>query len=147
MFFYCRYPSSSTLKTYFNDVKFNRSITSQLIKWFSNFREFFYIQMEKFSRQAVTEGVVGADRLTVTRDSELARILNQHYNKSSDYEIPAKFLEVSQITLREFFSAVLTGKDADPSWKKAIYKVICKLDSDIPEAFKSTNCLLETMNE
>ncbi|XP_069501192.1 prospero homeobox protein 1-like isoform X2 [Ambystoma mexicanum] len=81
MFFYCRYPSSTTLKTYFNDVK-----------------------------------------------------------------IPAKFLEVSQITLREFFSAVVTGKDVDPSWKKAIYKVICKLDSDIPEAFKSPNCLLEPMN-
>ncbi|XP_043374742.1 prospero homeobox protein 1-like isoform X3 [Dermochelys coriacea] len=122
MFFYTRYPSSGTLKTYFSDVKFNRCITSQLIKWFSNFREFFYIQMEKFSRQALSDGVLSIETLTVTRDSELARVLNQHYNKANDYEIPSKFLEVSQITLREFFSAISRGCDADPSWKKSIYK-------------------------
>ncbi|CAM2116909.1 prospero homeobox protein 1 isoform X2 [Caretta caretta] len=122
MFFYTRYPSSGTLKTYFSDVKFNRCITSQLIKWFSNFREFFYIQMEKFSRQALSDGVLSVEMLTVTRDSELARVLNQHYNKANDYEIPSKFLEVSQITLREFFSAISRGCDADPSWKKSIYK-------------------------
>ncbi|CDR01084.1 unnamed protein product, partial [Oncorhynchus mykiss] len=55
MFFYARYPSSNTLKTYFPDVKFNRCVTSQLIKWFSNFREFFYIQMERFARQAARD--------------------------------------------------------------------------------------------
>nr|XP_023956101.1 prospero homeobox protein 1-like isoform X2 [Chrysemys picta bellii] len=147
MFFYTRYPSSGTLKTYFSDVKFNRCITSQLIKWFSNFREFFYIQMEKFSRQALSDGVLSAETLTVTRDSELARVLNQHYNKANDYEIPSKFLEVSQITLREFFSAISRGCDADPSWKKSIYKVICKLECDIPDAFKSPHSLPDTVHE
>ncbi|XP_074861555.1 prospero homeobox protein 1-like [Carettochelys insculpta] len=147
MFFYTRYPTSGTLKTYFSDVKFNRCITSQLIKWFSNFREFFYIQMEKFSRQALSNGVTSAETLTVTRDSELARVLNQHYNKANDYEIPNKFLEVSQITLREFFRAVSRGCDADPSWKKSIYKVICKLECDIPDAFKAPLCQLDTVHE
>eukprot|EP00064_Thunnus_orientalis_P013665 superscaffoldBa00002262_g13705 len=54
--------------------------------------------------------------------------------------VPDRFLEVVQVTLREFFNAIVAGKDADPSWKKAIYKVICKLDSEVPEIFKSPNC-------
>ncbi|KAK7893486.1 hypothetical protein WMY93_022638 [Mugilogobius chulae] len=137
MFFYTRYPSSNMLKMFFGDVKFNRCITSQLIKWFSNFREFYYIQMEKFARQAINEGVTSADELSVSRDAELFRALNMHYNKANDFEVPERFLEVAQVTLREFFNAIVAGKDADPSWKKAIYKVICKLDSEVPEVFKS----------
>ncbi|XP_056620231.1 prospero homeobox protein 1-like [Triplophysa dalaica] len=147
MFFYSRYPSSNTLKMYFPDVKFNRCITSQLIKWFSNFREFFYIQMEKFARQAINDGVLTADDLSVTCDSELYRVLNMHYNKSNDFQVPERFLEVAQITLREFFNAIVSGKDVDPSWKKAIYKVICKLDSEVPEIFKSKKCLLKLLHE
>lgn len=54
---------------------------------------------------------------------------------------------MAQITLREFFNAIVAGKDVDPSWKKAIYKVICKLDSDVPEVFKSPNCLQELLHE
>ncbi|XP_062378176.1 prospero homeobox protein 2 [Sardina pilchardus] len=141
MFFYTRYPSSSVLKTYFPDVKFNRCITSQLIKWFSNFREFYYIQMEKFARQAIVDGVNDVKGLTVTRDCELFRALNMHYNKANDFQVPERFLEVAEITLQEFFTAVLLAKDSDPSWKKAIYKVICKLDSDVPEDFKTSTYL------
>ncbi|XP_072303233.1 prospero homeobox protein 1a [Eucyclogobius newberryi] len=147
MFFYTRYPSSNMLKMFFGDVKFNRCITSQLIKWFSNFREFYYIQMEKFARQAINEGVTSADELAVNRDAELFRALNMHYNKANDFEVPERFLEVSQVTLREFFNAIVAGKDADPSWKKAIYKVICKLDSEVPEVFKSPNCLQELLHD
>ncbi|XP_008282357.1 prospero homeobox protein 1a [Stegastes partitus] len=147
MFFYTRYPSSNMLKMYFSDVKFNRCITSQLIKWFSNFREFYYIQMEKFARQAINEGVTAAEELTVGRDAELFRALNMHYNKANDFEVPDRFLEVAQVTLREFFNAIVAGKDADPSWKKAIYKVICKLDSEVPEVFKSPNCLQELLHD
>ncbi|XP_043118830.1 prospero homeobox protein 1a isoform X2 [Puntigrus tetrazona] len=147
MFFYTRYPSSNMLKMFFSDVKFNRCITSQLIKWFSNFREFYYIQMEKFARQAINDGVTGADELSVSRDCELFRALNMHYNKANDFEVPERFLEVAQITLREFFNAIVAGKDVDPSWKKAIYKVICKLDSEVPEIFKSPNCLQELLHE
>ncbi|KAG2467145.1 PROX1 protein, partial [Polypterus senegalus] len=126
---------------------FNRCITSQLIKWFSNFREFYYIQMEKFARQAINDGITGTDELNVTRDCELYRALNMHYNKANDFEVPERFLEVAQITLREFFNAIVAGKDVDPSWKKAIYKVICKLDSEVPEIFKSPNCLQELLHE
>ncbi|KAM9766824.1 LOW QUALITY PROTEIN: prospero homeobox protein 1-like [Menidia menidia] len=147
MFFYTRYPSSNMLKMFFSDVKFNRCITSQLIKWFSNFREFYYIQMEKFARQAINEGVTAAEELTVGRDAELFRALNMHYNKANDFEVPERFLEVAQVTLREFFNAIVAGKDADPSWKKAIYKVICKLDSEVPEVFKSPNCLQELLHD
>ncbi|NXF32397.1 PROX1 protein, partial [Nyctibius bracteatus] len=143
MFFFTRYPSSTLLKTYFLDVQFSRCITSQLIKWFSNFREFYYIQVEKFARQALLEGVADAGALRVSRDSELFRALNMHYNKGNDFEVPGQFLEVASLTLREFFSAVRAGKDADPSWKKPIYKIISKLDSDIPEGFKAAGCSQE----
>ncbi|KAL0969130.1 hypothetical protein UPYG_G00222950 [Umbra pygmaea] len=141
MFFYTRYPSSNVLKTFFPDVKFNRCITSQLIKWFSNFREFYYIQMEKFARQAIVDGVNDVKDMSVSRDSELFRALNMHYNKANDFQVPERFLEVAEVTLQEFFNAISTAKDSDPSWKKAIYKVICKLDSDVPDEFKSSTCL------
>uniref|UniRef100_S4RPZ4 Prospero domain-containing protein n=1 Tax=Petromyzon marinus TaxID=7757 RepID=S4RPZ4_PETMA len=91
MFYYSRYPSSTMLKIYFPDVKFNRCITSQLIKWFSNFREFYYIQMEKFARAALADGVTSAEELTVTRDSELFRALNVHYNKANDFQVRSCF--------------------------------------------------------
>uniref|UniRef100_A0A4W3IHS6 Prospero domain-containing protein n=1 Tax=Callorhinchus milii TaxID=7868 RepID=A0A4W3IHS6_CALMI len=145
MFFYTRYPSSNTLKTYFPDVKFNRCITSQLIKWFSNFREFYYIQMEKSARQAMADGITDTNDLKVTRDCELFRALNMHYNKANDFQIPDTFLEVAEVTLREFFNAVYLGKDTDPAWKKGIYKVICKLDTKVPEVFKSQGCLQEAI--
>ncbi|XP_053717026.1 prospero homeobox 3 [Synchiropus splendidus] len=148
MFFYTRYPSSNTLKTFFPDVKFNRCVTSQMIKWFSNFREFFYIQMERFARQAVREALNrdGAPRLArdsqlrVNRDSELYRILNMHYNKSNIYQVPDRFMEVAEVALREFYSAIWTGRDSDPCWKKGIYKIICKLDSPVPDTFRLPGC-------
>lgn len=68
-------------------LQFTRCITSQLIKWFSNFREFYYIQMEKFARQALLEGVTEPNSLIVSRTSELFRILNIHYNKGNDFEV------------------------------------------------------------
>ncbi|XP_008062365.1 prospero homeobox protein 2 [Carlito syrichta] len=139
MFFFTRYPSSSLLKAYFPDVQFSRCITSQMIKWFSNFREFYYIQMEKFARQAISDGITNPKVLVVPRDSELFRALNMHYNKGNDFEVPDCFLEITSLTLQEFFRAVSAGKDSDPSWKKPIYKIISKLDSDIPEIFKSSS--------
>ncbi|XP_041514236.1 prospero homeobox protein 2 isoform X2 [Microtus oregoni] len=119
--------------------QFNRCITSQMIKWFSNFREFYYIQMEKYARQAISDGVTNPKMLAVLRDSETFRVLNTHYNKGNDFEVPDCFLEIATLTLQEFFRAVSTGKDSDPSWKKPIYKIISKLDSDIPEILKSSN--------
>lgn len=57
------------------------------------------------------------------------------------FQVPDRFLEVAEITLHEFFKAMYLGKDQDPAWKKAIYKVICKLDSDVPEEFKTSSYL------
>jgi len=143
MFFYCRYPSSNVLKTYFPDVKFNRATTSQLIKWFSNFREFFYIQIEKYARQALSEGIQDPAELRVNRDSDMFKALNNHYNKTNEFEVPDEFLECSLSSLREFFVNIKEGRDADPSWKKAIYKIICKSDTEIPESFKSATFLTD----
>lgn len=58
-----------------------------------------------------------------------------------DWQVPERFLEVAEITLHEFYNAVNLSKDSDPSWKKAIYKIISKLDSEVPEEFKSPSYL------
>lgn len=139
MFFYTRYPNSGILKIYFPDVSFNKNNTAQLVKWFSNFREFFYIQMEKYARQAVADGCKHADDLFVNRDSELFRHLNLHYNRNNQIEAPDSFRLVVEATLREFFRAIYGKKDLESSWKKAIYKVIARMDEQMPEFFKSPN--------
>ncbi|XP_022116560.2 homeobox protein prospero isoform X1 [Pieris rapae] len=141
MFFWVRYPSSAVLKMYFPDIKFNKNNTAQLVKWFSNFREFYYIQMEKYARQAISEGLKTADDIHVAGDSELYRVLNLHYNRNNHIEVPPNFRYVVEQTLREFFRAIQGGKDAEQSWKKSIYKVISRLDDPVPEYFKSPNFL------
>lgn len=141
MFFWVRYPSSAVLKMYFPDIKFNKNNTAQLVKWFSNFREFYYIQMEKYARQAVSEGVKNAEDLRVGGDSEIYRVLNLHYNRNNHIEVPSNFRFVVEQTLKEFFKAIQGGKDSEQSWKKSIYKVISRLDDPVPEYFKSPNFL------
>ncbi|KAK2707088.1 homeobox protein prospero-like [Artemia franciscana] len=141
MFFWVRYPSSSVLKMYFPDIRFNKNNTAQLVKWFSNFREFYYIQMEKFARQLLSDGVQSVDDVRITIDSELFRILNLHYNRNNHIEVPPHFLYVVEQTLKEFFRAIQASKDLEPSWKKTIYKIIARLDDNVPEYFKSPNFL------
>ena len=53
--------------------------------------------------------------------------------------MPDQFRIVVQATLREFFVALVANKDAEPSWKKPIYKVIARMDDVLPEYFKSPN--------
>ena len=43
--------------------------------------------MEKFARQAIVDGVNNVDNLSVSRDSELFRALNMHYNKANDFQV------------------------------------------------------------
>lgn len=43
--------------------------------------------MEKFARQAINDGVTGTEELMVSRDCELYRALNMHYNKANDFEV------------------------------------------------------------
>ncbi|XP_042212719.1 homeobox protein prospero-like isoform X2 [Homarus americanus] len=141
MFFFVRYPSSSVLKTYFPDIKFNKNNTAQLVKWFSNFREFYYIQMEKYARQYLSEGVKNGDDIAVNMDAEIIRALNLHYNRNNHLEIPEHFRYVVEQTMKEFFKAIQEQKDTEQSWKKAIYKVIARLDETVPEYFKSPTFL------
>jgi len=141
MFFWVRYPSSAIIKMYFPDIKFNKNNTAQLVKWFSNFREFYYIQMEKYARQALSEGIKNPDDLRVALDSELYRVLNLHYNRNNHIEVPDHFLPVVEATLKEFLNSIKHGKDAEPSWKKQIYKIIARYDEPIPEYFKTQEFL------
>ncbi|KAL0269594.1 UNVERIFIED_CONTAM: hypothetical protein PYX00_007272 [Menopon gallinae] len=141
MFFWVRYPSSAVLKMYFPDIMFNKNNTAQLVKWFSNFREFYYIQMEKYARQAVSEGIKNAEDIHVSADSEIYRVLNLHYNRNNHIEVPSNFRFVVEQTLREFFKAIQTGKDTEQSWKKSIYKIISRMDDPVPDYFKSPNFL------
>lgn len=50
-------------------------------------REFYYIQMEKYARQALSEGLKTAEDLHVAGDSELYRVLNLHYNRNNHIEV------------------------------------------------------------
>lgn len=51
------------------------------------FREFYYIQMEKYARQAIAEGCKHGEELVVTTDSELYRVLNLHYNRNNQIDV------------------------------------------------------------
>lgn len=54
---------------------------------FSSYREFYYIQMEKYARQAVSEGVKCVDDIHITLESEIYRVLNLHYNRNNHIEV------------------------------------------------------------
>lgn len=43
--------------------------------------------MEKYARQAINDGVTSTEELSITRDCELYRALNMHYNKANDFEV------------------------------------------------------------
>lgn len=64
---------------FFSTVQFNRCVTSQMIKWFSNFREFFYIQMERFARQAVREALTRSVWFEAGTGSCSAHLLQEEF--------------------------------------------------------------------
>lgn len=43
--------------------------------------------MEKYARQAVSEGVKSSDDLHIGGDSEIYRVLNLHYNRNNHIEV------------------------------------------------------------
>ncbi|CAL8074236.1 unnamed protein product [Calicophoron daubneyi] len=134
MFMFARYPNSTLIKSFFPDVTFSRSTTAQLVKWFSNFREFFYIQIEKHTRMCYAESRLS--ELTIRREHELFTTLEQHYNKDREIVTPEEFLLTTQLAVREFFNAISTQKDKSPTWKKSIYKTVALLDTDFPHFLK-----------
>jgi hypothetical protein len=97
--------------------------------------------MEKYARQALSEGVKSDSELHVTEDAELYRVINVHYNRNNHIEVPEHFLPVVTVALREFFNSVQAGKDSESSWKKQIYKIIQRYDEPIPEYFKTPEFL------
>ena len=58
-----------------------------VIGLFFVFSEFFYIQIEKFARQYLLDGVKNMDELIITTNSDLYRILNLHYNRSNQIDV------------------------------------------------------------
>ena len=45
------------------------------------------MQMEKFARQALAEGMTHREQLHVTEDSEIYKSLNQHYNRNNLFPV------------------------------------------------------------
>jgi prospero homeobox 1 len=43
--------------------------------------------MEKYARQAISEGLKTAEDIHVAGDSELYRVLNLHYNRNNHIEV------------------------------------------------------------
>lgn len=43
--------------------------------------------MEKYARQALSEGIKNAEDIRVSIDSELYRVLNLHYNRNNHIEV------------------------------------------------------------
>ena len=54
------------------------------------YSEFFYIQIEKYARQYLAEGVRNIEDLLITTDSDLYRVLNLHYNRSNQIDVCEK---------------------------------------------------------
>ena len=79
-------------------IECNYTLSSdQCIAIFSNnhvffFREFYYIQMEKYARQALSEGIKNAEDIHVSIESELYRVLNLHYNRNNHIEVSYNLL-------------------------------------------------------
>ena len=48
--------------------------------------------MEKYARQALSEGIKNAEDIRVSLDSELYRVLNLHYNRNNHIEVRNRHL-------------------------------------------------------
>jgi hypothetical protein len=53
------------------------------------------------------------------------------------FQVPISFCHAVQAALREFFLAIQQQKDLESSWKKSIYKVMGRLDDQLPDFFKN----------
>lgn len=66
-----------------------------LFSLFVSCREFYYIQMEKYARQALSEGIKTPEDIHVTMESELYRVINLHYNRNNHIEVRICTVELS----------------------------------------------------
>ena len=51
--------------------------------------------MEKYARQALSEGVKSEQDLQIHEDSELYRVLNVHYNRNNHIEVSDTHFQLS----------------------------------------------------
>ena len=69
--------------------------------------------MEKYARQALSEGIKNPDDLRIALDSELYRVLNLHYNRNNHIEVRTRieqpFIHLSSLSLLLLLS-LLPGK-------------------------------------
>ena len=69
--------------------------------------------MEKYARQALSEGIKNPDDLRIAVDSELYRVLNLHYNRNNHIEVRKRveqpFMHLSSLSLLLLLS-LLPGK-------------------------------------
>jgi len=49
--------------------------------------------MEKYARQALSEGVKNSEEIHVSVDHELYRVLNLHYNRNNHIEVSREVFE------------------------------------------------------
>ena len=45
------------------------------------------MQMEKYAKQALAEGIEHRSQIVVTEDSEIYKTLNQHYNRNNLFPV------------------------------------------------------------
>lgn len=50
--------------------------------------------MEKYARQAVSEGVTNSDDIRVGPESEILRVLNLHYNRNNHIDVSIRKLKI-----------------------------------------------------
>ena len=70
--------------------------------------------MEKYARQALSEGVKSDSELHVTEDAELYRVINVHYNRNNHIEVSKEcheFLFCRTTTAETKFEAKLMRVD------------------------------------
>ena len=62
-------------------------------------------------------------------------------------KVPEHFFRTVEATIKEFHTAIQSGKDSEKDWKKKIYPVINQLDQPIPNIFiDKYNAQLATMS-
>ena len=52
-------------------------------------------QIEKYARHALSEGIESAADLKISRESELFKALNNHYNKTNEFEVTIRAMSDS----------------------------------------------------
>lgn len=65
--------------------------------------------MEKYARQAVSEGLQRSEDIHVNKDSEIYRVLNLHYNRNNHIEVIKIYNIADQINM--YFKIINSVRD------------------------------------